>query len=91
MLLITFIESAFKYGLSNDQQGPIKINLTLADEELLLEVSNPIVSNSAPVPGTGNGLSLTRKRLELLYPAKHQLEISTQQHIYHVKLSLKLY
>jgi sensor histidine kinase YesM len=90
LLLMPFIENAFKYGVSNDEQTPIDISISTSGTELQMAVSNAIVNNPNAVPGTNSGLALTRKRLELLYPGKYHLEILTQQQTFGVKLRLQL-
>lgn len=87
MLLITFIENAFKHGVSYMQQCLIRINIQIFDETLTLEVVNPIVENNSFVSG-GIGLKNVQRRLELLYPDQHQLHIT--QDIQQFSVSLKI-
>lgn len=92
LLLITFIENAFKYvSRSKSQKGYINIRLEQNKKELIFEVENSrsfikqkIISDS------GMGLENLRRRLELLYPDKHTLEINDTESIYHSKLILCL-
>ncbi len=89
MLLITFIENAFKHGVSYLQQSLIKINIQIFDETLTLEVTNPIVENNSFVAG-GIGLKNVQRRLELIYPNQHQLYIYQEQHQFSVSLKISI-
>lgn len=90
MLLIPFIENAFKYGKSTETLAEIKIRIGLVGTELKMTVSNTIATGQNSVKGTNSGLELTRRRLALLYPAKHKLDISSDEKTYRVTMSLKL-
>jgi hypothetical protein len=76
-LLIPFVENAFKYGVSTDQDSDIGIHITVTDEQMTLHVVNNKVFIA---PGRDNGTSIgidnTRKRLDLLYPGRHKLVIT---------------
>ena len=90
MLLIPFIENAFKYGKSADNPAEIKIRIHLLGAELKMMVSNTIATGQNSVKGTNSGLELTRRRLALLYPVGHKLDISSDGKTYIVIMSLKL-
>ncbi len=89
MLLITFIENAFKHGVSYMQQCLISINIQIFDETLTLEVTNPIVENNSFVSG-GIGLKNVQRRLELLYPDQHQLHITQDAQQFSVSLKISI-
>lgn len=89
MLLIPFIENAFKHGVSAEQPVDIVIDITLTANKLTMKLSNAIHSANV-VEGTNSGLHITKRRLELLYPNKHKLEISTDNDVYNVVLGLTL-
>jgi sensor histidine kinase YesM len=77
MLLIPFVENAFKHGVSTMSPGMIHIRSTLVNRRFRFEVRNMIVSKNglyADMDG-GIGLSNTRRRLELLYKGKYDLNI----------------
>lgn len=92
MLLICFIENAFKHGISYTTPSTIKIHLDIENENLFLYVNNPIVENDNSIkegPG-GMGIPNVRRRLELLYPGRHELSIQKEnrQHTVHLKINL---
>ena len=89
LLMLPFIENAFKHGLEEETgQGFVKIILCIMESELTLEVSNSKPSQSSP--NTGIGLQNVFKRLELLYPQRHDLDIKEDSNTYNVTLTLKL-
>ncbi|MFD0750213.1 sensor histidine kinase [Mucilaginibacter calamicampi] len=89
MLLIPFIENAFKHGISNDSSVDINIDIRSTGNVLTMKINNSIHSENL-VKGTNSGLSITKRRLELLYPYKHQLEIKAGMDRYDVLLVLTL-
>lgn len=89
MLLITFIENAFKHGVSYLQQCLIKIDIRIFDEILTLEVTNPIIENNSFATG-GIGLKNVQRRLALLYPHQHELHITQNQHQFSVSLKISI-
>ncbi|MCX6269059.1 MAG: histidine kinase [Bacteroidetes bacterium] len=90
MLLIPFVENAFKHGSRSVTNPGIRINLTLEANKILFEVSNHVRKNTTITKDQVGGIGLTniRRRLNLLYTGKHQLEISADEEMYHVKLIL---
>lgn len=90
MILIPFIENAFKHGdIEKNQDGSIliKVNSYVNTVELIVEnsYSNTLKINDK---NSGIGIENVRKRLNLLYPDKHILEIKNQSNWYTVKLEL---
>ena len=90
MLLIPLIENAFKYGLQHEAGAFIDIHLTVTDQILQLSVKNSTGPETDNPPGTGSGLALTAKRLELLYPKKHTLRVVPGTDVFEVLLYVKL-
>jgi sensor histidine kinase YesM len=88
MLLIPFVENAFKHASRTVPPPGITVLLDVSDEGISFVVKNFIRKNqNAPKDRQGGiGLMNIRRRLELLYPGKYSLEISTQDDIYIVKL-----
>lgn len=91
LILIPFIENAFKHGVNPEEDAEIKIRLTIAATDLHLEVYNKQV----PVRHTaddhsGLGIANTRQRLSLLYPHRHTLEIEDNKDDFRVFVTLKL-
>lgn len=92
LLLFTFVENSFKHGVSNDLGNPeINISLQVKEGFIHFEIQNTIpeeIQDAENKPG-GIGLANLKKRLELMYPGKHQLSLDTKEGMYCV--SLKLY
>ena len=92
LLLIPFVENAFKHGIREElARGFVEVVTLLADGELTLEVRNskPGEDRAAPPPG-GLGLRNVRKRLDLLYPGRHHLRVVDDPGTYTVSLTLQL-
>jgi LytS/YehU family sensor histidine kinase len=87
LLLLPFIENAFKHGI-RDSSGWITINLKVDDNFLYLKVEN---SYTIPVKAKepGLGLANVKRRLELAYPGKYELNIRQSENIYSVDLKLQ--
>lgn len=89
MILITFVENAFKYGTSSDKDCKIYIRIKIDENKLLFETENAVMRKP---DGQKNGIGIQncRKRLELLYPGKYELENEEIEGIYHVRLLIDL-
>jgi len=92
MLLIPFVENAFKHGTGYTQHPEINIRLSLTDDILTFEVQNQFDSDplASKDENSGIGLANVKSRLDLLYPGNHRLTIRNQQPVFHVTLILKL-
>ncbi|MCF0055651.1 sensor histidine kinase [Dyadobacter sp. CY356] len=91
LILISFIENAFKYGVNPEQQSFIKIAILINHDDLILHVYNGKVRINHPEESTGGiGINNTRTRLQLLYPAKHQLTIQDNNKNFVIDLKLNL-
>ena len=94
MLLLPFVENAFKHGVSAMHPSRIHIAIQQQQNKLLLDVHNTVFIEKAPSLETGNGIGLTntRRRLDLLYPDHYALQINehTPAGEYHVHLTLDL-
>jgi len=90
MLLIPFVENAFKHGCKNCALPGIKINLFADKQWIQFEVVNYLrKSNTANKDQIkGIGLQNIRRRLELLYPGRHKLEINQTNELFSVILLL---
>jgi len=78
MMLLPFVENAFKHGVSATQQSHIGILIRQRGSELDITVKNSIMKDNNISLDTNSGIGLlnTCRRLELLYPDKYTLEIS---------------
>jgi len=91
MLLIPFVENAFKHGNKNIIPPGIIINLNIEQNRIIFQISNYLRKNSniSRDKSRGIGLNNIRRRLDLLFPGKHVLDIWEDQNMYHVKLILE--
>ena len=90
LLLFSFIENAFKHGVSPEEDSQIEIRIDITDPEIKLMVRNKKVLTNARVPSSGIGMENTQKRLTLYYPAQHHLTIINGDKDYQVELNIKL-
>jgi two-component system, LytTR family, sensor kinase len=91
MLLIPFVENAFKHGVSDVQNPFIHIALDITNNRLRFKVENKFGDDAQVKDGnSGIGLTNLKARLNLLYPRLHELSIVQADHIFHVDLSLQL-
>lgn len=91
MLLIPFVENAVKHGVqSTNEQSTIDISATIHGTTLVFCVDNSKPQKVSALTKTGLGLENVRRRLKLLYPNAHALEIDDQEGQYHVHLSIDL-
>ncbi|BDC98587.1 sensor histidine kinase [Persicobacter psychrovividus] len=91
MIFIPFVENAFKHSKIEDKQGWIRINLFLEAEALIFRVENSKPSQPFRKDNVGGiGLRNVERRLSLLYPNSHQLEVEDDQDRFLVHLSLNL-
>ncbi|MEM6844073.1 MAG: histidine kinase [Bacteroidota bacterium] len=90
LLLVTFVENAFKHSHSYDRETLIRVVLEACqDEELVFKVSNTVGDFSEQMEKeSGIGLENVKRRLDLLYPDKHQLAIDRINGYYNVVLTL---
>ncbi|WP_316803956.1 sensor histidine kinase [Pedobacter nototheniae] len=89
LVLIPFVENAFKHGIVNDQAQPVRINLKVQNKRLSFEVSNKI-SHAQKDHSSGVGLVNIHRRLDLIYPEKHELLISNNGNTYKTTLIINL-
>jgi two-component sensor histidine kinase len=89
LLLIAFIENAFKHGVANDPSMPIRLIINLDGANLHFYTENKKHMNNRDIEG-GIGLQNVRRRLELLYPGKYKLDIADKADTYICELSLVL-
>lgn len=89
LILITFVENAIKHGKLNDEMHPILVRIMVEGKHLELFVENQ--KQGGPKDETsGIGLINTRKRLEMVYPNRHTLEITDKPDYFAVKLKIDL-
>ncbi|MDR6563949.1 MULTISPECIES: histidine kinase [unclassified Arcicella] len=93
MLLITFVENAFKHSIGDLFSNCfINILLKVDNGKLYFEVQNSksnLIANSHKKTFGGIGLTNVKKRLATLFPDTHSLQIENKEDLYIVKLKLK--
>lgn len=93
MLLVPFVENAFKHGISLREPSHIKITLDMKGHMLYFDVSNSKHTRQENDPEKNNngiGLENVKQRLKLLYPAKHELIIRETGKEFFVHLTIQL-
>ena len=88
MLLITFVENAFKYGVSSHNDSVISIRLLQDNDRISFNVRNSVFPELSGRKGDGIGLANCRKRLALIYPDAHRLSISDSGDAYEADLTI---
>ncbi|HEY0272934.1 MAG TPA: sensor histidine kinase [Chitinophaga sp.] len=89
MMLIPFVENAFKHGISYAEPSFISINLNILGDEMHLQVSNSLFKQRVAERG-GIGLANVVKRLELGYTGAHQLYVGEQEDKFIIDLKIVL-
>jgi two-component system LytT family sensor kinase len=89
LLLIPFVENAFKHGVVRDAATPIRILVQVEGKKLIFTVNNKINTGQKDL-STGVGLPNIRRRLELLYPGNHELKIDNNGEMYTTTLTINI-
>ena len=84
LLLIPFVENAFKFSPSLTNSYKITIKLSIENDVLNLSVSNTINKKVSQEASTSSGIGLknVKRRLSLLYPDKHELSITEKEDVF---------
>jgi LytS/YehU family sensor histidine kinase len=77
LVLIPFVENAIKHGVLDDPENPVHIQLDIKDDGLFFQVENQR-SDDQKDATTGIGLPNLARRLELLYPERHELRVGAE-------------
>jgi sensor histidine kinase YesM len=96
MILITFLENAFKYSsLSEKEKSKININLSLQHQSLTFEIDNSFddtIQNISDIPNESRGFGIQNAKtlLQMSYPNKHSLSIDKKEQRFYVQLKMDL-
>lgn len=90
LLLIPFVENMFQYGLSLTQAVCLSLAVQVENGQLHMRIMNTIGPGIGSKSGSGTGIANTRKRLALLYPDRHQLQITQDEPMFTVDLRIDL-
>jgi len=89
LILISFVENAFKHGIANDPSNPIKINIIANQKILHFSITNKKNKYNKDEMG-GVGLNNVERRLQLLYPDRYKLNIVNSATHYTSELMLDI-
>ena len=89
MILITFVENSFKYGVSSDTDCTIFIRIIVKEGQLIFETENMIMKENHQNPHA-IGIDNCRKRLELLYPNRFVLLTKEENGYFKTYLNIQL-
>ena len=92
LLLLPFVENSFKHGASQMLDQPwLSLTITLSESSMYMKLINGKAENyEAPAGASGIGIENVKRRLELLYPDKHSLNIVNHEEVFIVNLKLQL-
>ena len=89
LLFIPFVENAFKYGVSTKENSEIIITLNVTQDKVVLNVTNTIVAIDKSLQDTtGIGIANVQRRLALLYPDKHIVEVGKENNLFKAHLEI---
>lgn len=91
MLLVPFVENAFKHGRKNYKLPGITIKLEVAGNRLDFDIRNwlPAGTPMNKDKQGGIGLDNVKKRLDMIYPGTYSLDIEQNNEEYHVHLTIE--
>lgn len=96
LLFIAFVENAFKYtSILKGENHRVTVDIQLHENGLIFKCENPFIEGAEQEldsnwKKSGVGIKNTQKRLHLLYPEKHQLEINKEDSRFKVLLKIQL-
>lgn len=90
LILMCFVENAFKHGINAAEASEIIIKITIEENELTLYVFNNKVTMHITEAHSGVGIVNTKKRLQLLYPGRHMLTVTDDKNFFSITLKLTL-
>jgi sensor histidine kinase YesM len=91
MLLIPFVENAFKHGVNSEQDSNIRIDIKTEGSELHFFVANnKVIARSDTIEHNGLGIENTKHRLNLIYPSRYLLTTKETENDFTVSLHINL-
>jgi len=91
LLFLPLIENAFEHSLQKVLSNKwVKLALAVDEDELIFQAANPVVTITPRAQEGGIGLNNVRKRLQLLYPHRHQLTVHQADEVFTVTLTIQL-
>lgn len=90
LLFISIVENAFKHGVSATQHSDISFKIEIVEDEILFIASNSnFPKTDTDKSGSGIGVENLQKRLNLLYPEKHEFHSCLNEGMYIAEMKLK--
>ncbi len=89
LLLISFVENAFKHGLATNEEAPIHIGASVYENKLLFVVNNKKNHSNKDQTG-GIGMANVKRRLDLGYPDNYKLSVEEDADNYNCELFINL-
>lgn len=90
LLFTSFVENAFKHGISYQSESFITINFESTVDSLIFNIKNSIPEIKKEETLSGIGIGNSRKRLDLIYGDNYTLNIKESDHIYNVSLTIPI-
>lgn len=90
MLLVAFIENAFKHGTCSVEQCFVSVSLKMENDLFIMDVHNSVPRRKPDVVSAGTGLKNSKQRLSIIYPDRHKLDINETDRDFRVHLELKI-
>lgn len=90
LLLLTFIENAFQYGISTTKDCEICLKINVENGLLILETTNEIFDNKRINRSKNIGIQNTLKRLEIMFPSNYEYVGKIESNVYKCLLKIKL-
>lgn len=90
LLTISFIENAFKYGISYETASFVHIKVNISENRLYFKIENSINLKNTKEKKSGIGLDNTKKRLELLFGKDYELSIKNDDKKFEVNLNIPI-
>ncbi|MEN8126080.1 MAG: histidine kinase [Bacteroidota bacterium] len=88
MIMIPFVENAFKHGNLIDGFLTVDIQINLEEDQLNFKIKNSVLNESSKESNKGIGLVNIKKRLDLLYKNNYQLDIHNKDNWFEVSLTV---
>lgn len=91
MLIIPFIENAFKYSrIEEIEEAFVKMEISNLDTKIIFTVENSVPTIGKSSPGSGLGIANVKHRLNIIYPNSHELQVENKAENFKVTLSLEI-
>jgi LytS/YehU family sensor histidine kinase len=89
-VLLPFVENCFKHGASEElQQSWVKVSVDVQPHVTLMKVENNKASENGIHKPAGIGIQNVKRRLDLIYPAQHELKIINGEETFLVILTIQ--